>query len=57
MKGIAFGLFGLILTLPRVALMCIALVIIHVTCALEGLQEWVDARSGVPMIDPKDGDE
>lgn len=55
MKGIFFGLLGLTLTLPRLALMGIALVIIHVTCALEQVQEWVDARAGIPQ--PKIGDD
>lgn len=54
MKPFVLGLLGLILTIPRVALMCIAWVIVSITCQLERLQDWVDELAGQPGFDDDD---
>lgn len=54
MKHFILGLLGLLLTLPRVVLMCIAWVLVTITTNLEDLQEWVDFHAGQPGFDDDD---
>lgn len=49
MKAFWLGLFALLLTLPRVALMCVAYVIVCIAEYLECLQEWVDEQRGITI--------
>jgi hypothetical protein len=56
MKHFALGLLGLILTIPRVALMCFAWVLITITDGLQQLQDFVDFHAGQPGFDRDDDD-
>jgi hypothetical protein len=57
MKHFILGLLGLLLTLPRVALMCVAYVIVSIAEQLERLQEWVDTKRGIAITQVGDDDD